>query len=202
MIKKILRLKIAQIGETFRTLFTLTSTQMCLPLQGCQMVYFQTKNINLGKLWRALQWTKLVHFIAIWSILWPLGNLIALWKKRYSFSVLVRLPIKIWQPCFPGLRCDVTQKKVGVRDNKSALEATQKSRARQKVAKNDNVWQNSDATIFAAFFASTLLLRNAICKVAMSSSRLIRKTIVQSILQHSSGPAKKLEQLIHVSSDK
>jgi hypothetical protein len=28
--------------------------------QGCQMVYFQTKNRNLGKLWRALQWKMLV----------------------------------------------------------------------------------------------------------------------------------------------
>jgi hypothetical protein len=25
-------------------------------VQGCQMVYFQTKNANLGKFWRALQW--------------------------------------------------------------------------------------------------------------------------------------------------
>jgi hypothetical protein len=27
--------------------------------QGCQMVYFQTKNPNLGKIWRALGWKML-----------------------------------------------------------------------------------------------------------------------------------------------
>jgi hypothetical protein len=40
--------------------------------QGCQMVCFQTKNINLGKFWWVLQWKILVHFKTIWSILRPL----------------------------------------------------------------------------------------------------------------------------------
>jgi hypothetical protein len=39
------------------------------PGQGCQMAYFQTKNPNLGKFWRLLQWKMGV----IWSILWPFG---------------------------------------------------------------------------------------------------------------------------------
>jgi hypothetical protein len=34
--------------------------------QGCQMVYFQTKNPNLGTFWRALEWKMLVYFMAIW----------------------------------------------------------------------------------------------------------------------------------------
>jgi hypothetical protein len=34
--------------------------------QGCQMVYFQTKNPNLGKFWRALDWKMLVDFMALW----------------------------------------------------------------------------------------------------------------------------------------
>jgi hypothetical protein len=45
---------------------------------GCQMDCFQTKNPNLGKIWRVLQWKMLVYFMAIlvyfmamWSILWP-----------------------------------------------------------------------------------------------------------------------------------
>jgi hypothetical protein len=54
-----------------------------LPLyQGCQMVYFQTKNPNLGKFWSALQWNMLVNFIAIhmyftavWYILWPFWSI-------------------------------------------------------------------------------------------------------------------------------
>jgi hypothetical protein len=28
--------------------------------QGCQMVYFQNKNPNLGKFWRALGWKMLI----------------------------------------------------------------------------------------------------------------------------------------------
>jgi hypothetical protein len=37
--------------------------------QGCQMIYFQTKNPNLGKFWRALKWKMLTYFTAIWNIL-------------------------------------------------------------------------------------------------------------------------------------
>jgi hypothetical protein len=32
---------------------------------GCKMVCFQTKNPNLGKFWRALQWKILVYFMTI-----------------------------------------------------------------------------------------------------------------------------------------
>jgi hypothetical protein len=39
------------------------------PDQGCQMVYFQTKNTSLGKFWRALQWKMLVYFMAILCML-------------------------------------------------------------------------------------------------------------------------------------
>jgi hypothetical protein len=41
--------------------------------QGCQMAYFKTKNSNLGKFWRVLQWKLLVYFVAIWSILRSFG---------------------------------------------------------------------------------------------------------------------------------
>jgi hypothetical protein len=41
--------------------------------QGCQMVYFQTKNPNLGKLWRVLQWKMLLYFMSIWYILLQIG---------------------------------------------------------------------------------------------------------------------------------
>jgi hypothetical protein len=51
--------------------------QMSWP-QICQMVYFQTKNPNLGKLWRVLKWNMSVYyvcghsvyFMVIWCILW------------------------------------------------------------------------------------------------------------------------------------
>jgi hypothetical protein len=39
--------------------------------QGCQMVHFHTKNLNLGRFWSVLQRKMSVNFNAIWSILWP-----------------------------------------------------------------------------------------------------------------------------------
>jgi hypothetical protein len=45
--------------------------------QGYRMVYFQTKNPNLGKLWRAIEWAMLVYFMVIWNILRPFG--VMLW---------------------------------------------------------------------------------------------------------------------------
>jgi hypothetical protein len=41
--------------------------------QGCQMVYFKTKNPNLGTFWWALEWKVLVYLKAIWYNLWPFG---------------------------------------------------------------------------------------------------------------------------------
>jgi hypothetical protein len=41
--------------------------------QGYQMVYFQTKNPNLGTFWSVLQRMLEVNFIAIWNILWTFG---------------------------------------------------------------------------------------------------------------------------------
>jgi hypothetical protein len=37
------------------------------------MVCFQTKNPNLGKFWRALDWKMLIYFMAIWNILMIFG---------------------------------------------------------------------------------------------------------------------------------
>jgi hypothetical protein len=41
--------------------------------QCCQMLYFQTKNPNLCKFGKVLQWKMLVLFVSIWSILRPNG---------------------------------------------------------------------------------------------------------------------------------
>jgi hypothetical protein len=68
------------------------------------MVYFQTKNPNLGKFWRGLEWKMLAYTIsilnicirAIWYILWPLGNLVAIWYISPPFWYIVSR--KIWQP--------------------------------------------------------------------------------------------------------
>jgi hypothetical protein len=34
-------------------------------VQGCQMVYFQTKNPNLGKFWRALECKSVLYFMYV-----------------------------------------------------------------------------------------------------------------------------------------
>jgi hypothetical protein len=56
-----------------------------IPSQGCQMAYFQTKNQNLGKFWRALQRNMLEYFSGhlgyftdVWSIMWPSGIMLYL----------------------------------------------------------------------------------------------------------------------------
>jgi hypothetical protein len=55
-----------------------TNTEHRLQTQGCQMVYFQTKNPNLGKFWRSLEWKMLVYFKVIWNILRPFGNVVVI----------------------------------------------------------------------------------------------------------------------------
>jgi hypothetical protein len=69
---------------------------------GCQMLYCHTKNPNLGKFWRALEWKMLVYicydhleyFTAFWFILWPFG--IDCCHLAYCFGMLGSR--KIWQP--------------------------------------------------------------------------------------------------------
>jgi hypothetical protein len=55
--------------------------------QGCQMVCFQTKNPNLGKFWRALEWKMLLYFMIIWNILWPFGIFKVIWCILWSFGI-------------------------------------------------------------------------------------------------------------------
>jgi hypothetical protein len=77
--------------------------------QCCQMVYFQTKNPNLGKFWKVLQWKmyigifygRSVYFTAKWYILWPFGTFCG--HLVYFFPVLVCCTEKIWQPCLEQL---------------------------------------------------------------------------------------------------
>jgi hypothetical protein len=64
--------------------------------QGCQMVCFQTKNTNLGKFWRVLQWKFLVYFMVICTILRPFGVFYGYLVYFSPFWYVV--PRKIWQP--------------------------------------------------------------------------------------------------------
>jgi hypothetical protein len=60
--------------------------------QGCQMVYFKTKNPNLGIFWRALEWK-------MWYIIRPFG-IIYDHLVYVIFGRLVQFVI-IWQTYFP-----------------------------------------------------------------------------------------------------
>jgi hypothetical protein len=72
--------------------------------QGCQMVCFQTKNANLDKFWRALQWKMLVyvfyghlvHFTVLCYILLAFGKVRG--KLVYFIPFWYFVPRKIWQP--------------------------------------------------------------------------------------------------------
>jgi hypothetical protein len=57
----------------------------------CQMVCFQTKNPNLGKFWRALDWTILIYFTAIWNILGPFGTFLPVLVKRVTKNLATLL---------------------------------------------------------------------------------------------------------------
>jgi hypothetical protein len=59
------------------------------------MFCFQTKNPNLGKFWRVLQWKILVDVMIIWSILLPMetfyGHLVdfvVIWYIFPHFGIL------------------------------------------------------------------------------------------------------------------
>jgi hypothetical protein len=43
------------------------------------MVYFQTKNQNLDKFWRALDWKMLIYFMAIWIFYRHSGYFMTIW---------------------------------------------------------------------------------------------------------------------------
>jgi hypothetical protein len=51
--------------------------------QGCQMVCFQSKNTNFGKIRRALKWKRSLYFMTIWNILRPIG--IPSWRSFGTF---------------------------------------------------------------------------------------------------------------------
>jgi hypothetical protein len=63
-----------------------------------------SKNLNLGKFWRALEWKRLVNSVAIWYILQPCGiciygHLVIKWQLVYfhHFLAMWYIPIMaIW----------------------------------------------------------------------------------------------------------
>jgi hypothetical protein len=60
------------------------------------MVYFQTKNPNLGKFWSALERKMFVYLMTIWNNLWPFGIVCGHLVKFSLFGLFG--PRRIWQP--------------------------------------------------------------------------------------------------------
>jgi hypothetical protein len=58
------------------------------------MVHFQTKNLNLGKFWRAFEWKRLVYSMAIRNILLSFGNLLSIWYIFPAFWYSVARKIR------------------------------------------------------------------------------------------------------------
>jgi hypothetical protein len=86
------------------------------------MVYFQTKNPNLGKFWRAFEWKMLVYnhleyFTAIWYNSWPFG--IVRTKKNLATLVWTSLEntannlIQRWEKQFPT-KLDFPERRLGL----------------------------------------------------------------------------------------
>jgi hypothetical protein len=72
--------------------------------QRCQMVYFHTKNSNLDKFWRVLDWIMQKYFTAICNILRTFGiiydhlvNIVFVWYVHFS-SFGITYQEEIWQP--------------------------------------------------------------------------------------------------------
>jgi hypothetical protein len=84
--------------------------------QGCQMVYFRTKNTNLGIFYRVLELKLYYIFMTIWNILLPFcivyGLLVYLVCGHcvyfYRFGMFEQR--KLWQPCLKawGFVCSPT----------------------------------------------------------------------------------------------
>jgi hypothetical protein len=84
------------------------------PDQGCQMAHFQTKNPNLGKFWRVLEWERLVYSMAILNILGPFGTVfghfVTKWQSgMYIFWYIVSR--KIWHSWAGLARVKISSKK-------------------------------------------------------------------------------------------
>jgi hypothetical protein len=62
-----------------------------------------TKNPDVGKVWRVLQWKMLVYVLHIWPFGLLYGNLV--YFSRFGMLYVAR---KIWQPCLrPVLKPEV-----------------------------------------------------------------------------------------------
>jgi hypothetical protein len=101
------------------------------PQQGCQMVYFQTKNTILDKFWSALDWKMLIYFMDVWNILRTFGifydhlvHFVFIWYIFPVFGIMYHensgnpgpqlfyvLVIAGWCPCLHKTMIDIVSDK-------------------------------------------------------------------------------------------
>jgi hypothetical protein len=78
--------------------------------QGCQIAYFQTKDPNLGKFWRDLQWKILAYVVYIWPFGLFYGHMIYFMVTYLVyFPVLVCCTKKNLATAHPTRLCLVTE---------------------------------------------------------------------------------------------
>jgi hypothetical protein len=102
--QSLVQVRTACIGSKQRRLLIV----FCLSIQGCQMVYLQTKNNIFDILWKPSEWKMFIYFWSIWSIIWPLsifyGIFYGLLVYFYGHCGILRhgyvVPRKIGQLCF------------------------------------------------------------------------------------------------------
>jgi hypothetical protein len=109
------------------------------------MVYFQTKNTNLGKFWKVLQWKMLVYFMAILVFLRPT---VVFHGHLYAF-------VDIWY-IFPNLVFCAKKNLATLVKRKKQLDGRRRRVPRKKQSlkfrqgllrkKTNNLWKNSQDT--------------------------------------------------------
>jgi hypothetical protein len=113
------------------------------------MVCFQTKNPNLGKFWKALQWKMLVYVMDIWSILRSLGifygHLVYLVVIWYIFPFWYFVPRKIWHPCSRH-----SDKRMSYNYNASAVVGWSVFQSRKNIFSSKRTWLLAALYIFTA----------------------------------------------------
>jgi hypothetical protein len=77
--------------------------------QGCQIVYFQTENTNLGKFLKALDWKLLIHFIAFKSIYGHLGYFMTIRYILCSFGTFLPVLVSCTKKNLATLLCSQTE---------------------------------------------------------------------------------------------
>jgi hypothetical protein len=162
--------------------------------KGCQMVYFLTKNPDLGKLSRGLQWMRLVYFIAIWSIIRTFGiiygHLFIFFGELVHFPVLVS--INKWNLAALFFELDVSWRLTGRAEERvqTRSDAFHTWCSASSIRQTEHVEDVSrDCQIFSTKTGRNVPKSHNICELAIKYTKLLYKmqniyTINQICIQY------------------